>query len=95
VALGTVRSGPFLSLSVPDYFIIVAGRTLIQSVISSLERIDYDGDPLQFLHESTTYQSFVSLFALTEMHKSDPTLKGFRACDHDYIYFPRHVIAHL
>jgi len=54
----------------------IAGRTLIQSVISSLERIDYDDDPLQFLVESTTYQPFISLFAQTEMLKSDPTLNG-------------------
>jgi len=47
-------------------------------MISSLERIDYDGDPLQFLLESTTYQPFISLFAQTEMDKSDPTLKGIR-----------------
>ncbi|KAI0302307.1 phosphoglycerate mutase-like protein [Multifurca ochricompacta] len=54
----------------------IAGRTLLQSVISSLERITYDGDPLQFLIESTTYQPFISLFAQTEVTKSDPTLKG-------------------
>jgi len=54
----------------------IAGRTILQSMISSLERIDYDGDPLQFLLESTTYQPFISLFSQTEMDKSDPTLKG-------------------
>ncbi|KAI9508375.1 phosphoglycerate mutase-like protein [Russula earlei] len=54
----------------------VPGRTLLQSIISSLERITYDGDPLQFLVESTTYQPFISLFAQTEMAKSDPTLQG-------------------
>lgn len=54
----------------------IAGRTLLQSVISSLERITFDGDPLQFLIESTTYQPFISLFAQTEMINSDPTLKG-------------------
>jgi hypothetical protein len=54
----------------------IAGRTLIQSVITSLERITYDGDPLQFLIESTTYQPFISLFSQTEMINSEPTLKG-------------------
>jgi hypothetical protein len=67
----------------------------MQSIISSLERIDFDGDPLQFLLESTTYQPFISLFAQTEMIKADPSLKGFRACNHDYVCFPRHVIARL
>jgi hypothetical protein len=57
----------------------------MQSIISSLERIDYDDDPLQFLLESTTYQPFISFFAQTEMEKSDPSLKGIRACDHDYV----------
>ncbi|KAI9465215.1 phosphoglycerate mutase-like protein [Lactarius psammicola] len=41
----------------------IAGRTL-------LNRITFDGDPLQFLVESTTYQPFISLFSQTEM----PTL---------------------
>jgi hypothetical protein len=67
----------------------------MQSIISSLERIDFDGDPLQFLLESTTYQPFLSLFAQTEMDKADPSLKGIRACDYDYVCFPCHVIAHL
>jgi hypothetical protein len=53
-----------------------------------LERIDFDGDPLQFLLESTTYQPFISLFAQTEMIKSDPALDAIRACDHDYVCFP-------
>jgi lysosomal acid phosphatase len=68
----------FSSLLVTDHLVVVAGRTILQSMISSLERIDYDGDPLQFLLESTTYQPFISLFAQTEMDKSDPTLKGIR-----------------
>jgi len=54
----------------------IAGRKLLQSIITSLERITFDGDPLQFLVESTTYQPFISFFAQTEMAKSDPTLKG-------------------
>jgi hypothetical protein len=54
----------------------IPGRTLLKSIISSLERIDYDGDPLQFLLESTTYQPFISLFKQTEMDLSDPTLHG-------------------
>lgn len=74
---------------------VVPGRTVLKSIISSLERIDYDGDPLQFLLESTTYQPFISLFKQTEMDKSDPTLHGIRACNHDYICLPCHVIARL
>jgi len=54
----------------------IAGRTILHSVINSLERITYDGDPLQFLLESTTYQPFISLFTQTEMIKSDPSIKG-------------------
>ncbi|KAI0060566.1 phosphoglycerate mutase-like protein [Artomyces pyxidatus] len=54
----------------------IAGRTLLQSVVNSLERITFDGDPLQFLVESTTYQAFISLFTQTEMIQDDPTLKG-------------------
>jgi hypothetical protein len=60
--------------------VVVAGRTIMQSIINALERITYDGDPLQFLVESTTYQPFISLFKQTEMINSDPTIKGIRAC---------------
>ena len=35
----------------------------LHSVISFLEQITYDGKPLQFLLESTTYQPFISLFS--------------------------------
>jgi len=99
VALGTVRSEFFyLSLAIADYIVVVAGRTLLQSIITSLERITFDGDPLQFLVESTTYQPFISLFAQTEMAKSDPTLKGIRACDHRIVYissFNRRLVANF
>jgi len=54
----------------------IAGRSLLRSMITSLERITYDGDPLQFLVESTTYQPFISLFVQMEMIKSDPSITG-------------------
>ncbi|KAA1470474.1 phosphoglycerate mutase-like protein [Dentipellis sp. KUC8613] len=54
----------------------IAGRTLFRSIISSLQRITYDGDPLQFLVESTTYQPFISLFHQTEMIEDDPSLRA-------------------
>jgi lysosomal acid phosphatase len=67
--------------------VVVAGRTILQSVINSLERITYDGDPLQFLVESTTYQPFISLFKQTEMINSDPTIVGIRACSNQCVLY--------
>ncbi|KAI0042646.1 phosphoglycerate mutase-like protein [Auriscalpium vulgare] len=54
----------------------IAGRTILSSIVDSLERITFDGDPLQFLVESTTYQAFISLFNQTELTLDDPTIKG-------------------
>ncbi|KAI0035591.1 phosphoglycerate mutase-like protein [Vararia minispora EC-137] len=54
----------------------IAARTLMQAVISSLQRITYDGDPVQFILHSTTYQPFISLFNMTEIPKEDPSIYG-------------------
>lgn len=54
----------------------IAGRTILESIVHSLERIDYDADPLQFLVESTTYQPFISLLTQTEMYKGDSSITG-------------------
>ena len=86
MALATVRLRFFPPLKPFLTICVVAGRTLLSSVISSLERITYDGDPLQFLLESTTYQPFISLFTQTEMIKNNPELKGIRACGSKLVY---------
>ena len=57
---------------------IVAGRTLLYTIISALERIAFNGDPLQFMLIETTYQSFVSLFRQTGITKMDPEIFGIR-----------------
>ena len=62
------------------FFFTVAGRTILASIKDSLQRITYDGDPLQFLVETTTYQPFISLFHQIELIKDDPSLQGIRAC---------------
>lgn len=54
----------------------IAGRTILASIKDSLQRITYDGDPLQFLVETTTYQPFISLFHQIELIKDDPSLQG-------------------
>ena len=68
------------SREVADHVVSVAGRTILESIVHSLERIDYDGDPLQFLVESTTYQPFISLLTQTEMFKGDSSIFGIREC---------------
>ncbi|PPQ80102.1 hypothetical protein CVT25_001470 [Psilocybe cyanescens] len=56
----------------------VAGRTLLHTVLESLERIAFNGDPLQFMLVETTYQPFLSLFEQTGITKDRPELSGFR-----------------
>jgi lysosomal acid phosphatase len=57
----------------------VAGRTILHTIIQSLERIAFNGDPLQFLLVESTYQPFISLFHQTEMINAHPELEGIRA----------------
>jgi len=54
----------------------IAGRTILHTIISALERIAFNGDPLQFMLVETTYQSFISLFHQTGITKIDPEIFG-------------------
>ncbi|KAJ7158989.1 histidine phosphatase superfamily [Mycena crocata] len=54
----------------------VAGRTLLHTILSSLERIAFNDDPLQFMLVETSYQPFISLFHQTEIVKEHPELKA-------------------
>ncbi|KAH0829032.1 histidine phosphatase superfamily [Lanmaoa asiatica] len=56
----------------------LAGRTILHSIISSLQRIAFNGDPLQFLLIETSYHPFISLFHMFEMVKEHPNLAGIR-----------------
>ena len=58
--------------------LLVAGRTLLHTIITSLERIAFNGDPLQFMLVETTYQPFISLFQQTGVLDEHPELAGFR-----------------
>ncbi|EDR07760.1 uncharacterized protein LACBIDRAFT_298279 [Laccaria bicolor S238N-H82] len=55
----------------------IAGRTLLHTILTSLERIAFNGDPLQFMLVETTYQPFISLFQQTGVLDEHPELKGF------------------
>ncbi|KAG6811736.1 hypothetical protein H0H92_006088 [Tricholoma furcatifolium] len=54
----------------------IAGRTLLHTIITSLERISFNGDPLQFLLVETTYQPFISFFHQTGIINEHPEYKG-------------------
>ncbi|KAG6917255.1 hypothetical protein DXG01_003287 [Tephrocybe rancida] len=54
----------------------IAGRTLLHTIIQSLERISFNGDPLQFLLVQTTYQPFISFLHQTGVTDEHPELKG-------------------
>jgi len=54
----------------------VAGRTLLPTVLSALERIAFNDDPLQLMVVQTTYQPFISFFHITDMVKEHPELQG-------------------
>ncbi|KAJ7028368.1 histidine phosphatase superfamily [Mycena alexandri] len=54
----------------------IAGRTLLHTVLNSLERIAFNDDPLQMMVVQTSYQPFISLFHLTDIIKQHPELQG-------------------
>ncbi|KAG6902283.1 hypothetical protein C0995_002215 [Termitomyces sp. Mi166 len=54
----------------------IAGRTLLHTIITSLERIAFNGDPLQCLLVQTTYQPFISFFHQTGITDEHPDYKG-------------------
>lgn len=54
----------------------LAGRTILHTILSSLTRIAFNGDPLQFLLIETSYHPFISLFHMLEMVKENPELAG-------------------
>ena len=58
--------------------IIVAARTILPSIINSLERINNEQDPLQFVLQEVTYKPLISLFNVTEVDTRYPDLNGIR-----------------
>ena len=51
---------------------------MLHTILSSLERIAFNGDPLQFMLVETTYQPFISLLTQTGVTKEKPELSGIR-----------------
>ena len=56
----------------------VASRTALSSILKALERIAFNGDPLQFMVIETTYQPFISFFHQTDILDSHPELAAIR-----------------
>ncbi|KIK09290.1 hypothetical protein K443DRAFT_452947 [Laccaria amethystina LaAM-08-1] len=50
---------------------------LLHTIITSLERITFNGNPLQFMLVKTTYRPFISLFQQTGVLDKHPELAGF------------------
>ena len=56
----------------------VASRTALSSVLKALQRIAFNGDPLQLMVIETTYQPFISFFHQADVIKSHPELQAIR-----------------
>ncbi|KAJ7697875.1 histidine phosphatase superfamily [Mycena rosella] len=54
----------------------IAGRTMLHTILTSLERIASNDDPLQLMVVQTSYQPFISLFHQTDIVKDHPELKA-------------------
>lgn len=55
----------------------VAGRTALSSAIDALQRIAFNGDPLQFMLIQTTYQPFISIFHMTDIVQYHPRARCY------------------
>jgi hypothetical protein len=56
---------------------------MLQPIIDSLERVAFNGDPLQFMLIETGYQPFISLFHELDIVKENPDMQAIREflCD--------------
>ncbi|KAI5119300.1 hypothetical protein M0805_008215 [Coniferiporia weirii] len=54
----------------------IAGRTILPSIISSLERIANVADPLRLVVQEISYKPFISLFNITDVTERNPELQG-------------------
>ncbi|KAH9888504.1 phosphoglycerate mutase-like protein [Cubamyces lactineus] len=54
----------------------IASRAALSSILKALQRIAFNGDPLQFMVIETTYQPFISFFHQTGVVDSHPELKA-------------------
>ncbi|KAJ7495082.1 histidine phosphatase superfamily [Mycena latifolia] len=54
----------------------IAGRTVLHTILKSLERIAFNDDPLQLMVVQTSYQPFISLFHQTGIAEEHPELKA-------------------
>jgi len=54
----------------------IAGRSILSTILRSLERIAFNGDPLQFMLIESTYQPLISILHMAELVEGHPELKG-------------------
>ncbi|KAI0764297.1 phosphoglycerate mutase-like protein [Trametes elegans] len=54
----------------------IASRTALSSILKALQRIAFNGDPLQLMVIETTYQPFISFFHQTGVVDTHPELKA-------------------
>ena len=59
-------------------YLLVASRAALNAIVHALQRVAFNGDPLQFMLIQTTYQPFISLFHQTEIVKKHPELAAIR-----------------
>lgn len=73
----------------------VAGRTILHPILTSLERIAFEDDPLRIMLIETSYQPFISLFHMLDVLNERPDLAGIRTyrvrifSQHVYIFDAR------
>jgi len=60
------------------FFYLVAGRSVLPSIIKALERISVAKDPLSLFVQEMSYKPFISLFNITGLDERYPEISGLR-----------------
>lgn len=86
--IGNSESHAVSQASEPVTRLSVAGRAILSPIITSLERIAFDDDPLRILLIETSYQPFVSLFSMLNAEGAKGQISGIRAYADESAVFP-------
>ncbi|KAH8110497.1 phosphoglycerate mutase-like protein [Phellopilus nigrolimitatus] len=68
----------------------IAGRTILPSIITSLERIANKDDPLSLVIQETSYKPFISLFNVTGITERHPYVDGIPTYASAFAFELRH-----
>lgn len=68
--------------------VLVAGRTILPSILNGLASIANPSDPLKFTYQAISYKPFISLFNMTGIAEMNPELAGIGKALNVILHYP-------